>query len=814
MSDQGNGNRAPMSTPASRPKESERSTRRPQIVWDRIRVSLFLIVAFLVIVWVRDASNGMTFRETLRDSVGRYWWMIALLGLEIARQFYYFFQEQSERVYRRRTEGSQRWEKRREKVDPFLRFRLGRIVKWAVILWILGSILAPVVENADPSVGQINPIVALARAPALLLSVLPTILQVVLIMFVAVGQFVAIFWFLSRGGIDVIMPDDLETRFTDVKGQDSVLQRVKENIIFLEDPESIEERGGYVPGGVLLWGPPGTGKTLMAQAVAGETGKPFVSVEPSAFINMFIGVGPLKVKSLYRKLRKLATRYGGVIVFFDEADSLGSRGGQVATGIERSTSPFAPVPACNGLAYLSPSAVSAIMADAIPREPATPRKDRIIMGGMGGGGGMGTLQALLSEMSGLTKPRGLMNRVRRWLGMKPKQPPKYRILHIFATNMPDALDSAMRRPGRIDREYKVGYPQQEGRKATYEYYLAKISHELTDEQIDQLATISPYFSGAMIKDIVNEGLVIAIRDGRKVVTYEDVIKAKQLKQHGLPDDHEYIERERHSVAVHEACHAVVANLLRKHAVIDLATIERRGDIGGFVSSIPPEDRFVDWRSEHDADLMTSLASLAGERLFFDGDNSAGVGGDMRSATALAMLMEGYWAMGDSIVSHSVTKANFRPFAQQIESGADRNVWDGEFGRRVETKLQALYEQTWRLLDANRRHVLAVAHALETVKTITGDDVEAILHGTQGPLIDGRPYQDPQFLEELERYHTACVAAHQEHGDVGGIIPVPVPPAPSGALSVAAAPPSGNGDRRAAGATTAPFATDPPRPDTT
>ena len=84
-----------------------------------------------------------------------------------------------------------------------------------------------------------------------------------------------------------------------------------------------------MPGGILLWGPPGTGKTLMAEAVAGETGKPYVFVDPGAFINMFFGVGILKVKGLFRRLRKLAVRYGGVIVFFDEADSLGNRGGSV-----------------------------------------------------------------------------------------------------------------------------------------------------------------------------------------------------------------------------------------------------------------------------------------------------------------------------------------------------------------------------------------------------------------------------------------------------------------------------------------------------
>ena len=66
---------------------------------------------------------------------------------------------------------------------------------------------------------------------------------------------------------------------------------MQENIDFLEKPAEIEAKGGYVPSGILLWGPPGTGKTLMAEAVAGETGKPYVFVDPSAFIQTFIGVG-------------------------------------------------------------------------------------------------------------------------------------------------------------------------------------------------------------------------------------------------------------------------------------------------------------------------------------------------------------------------------------------------------------------------------------------------------------------------------------------------------------------------------------------
>jgi ATP-dependent Zn protease len=659
-------------------------------------------------------------------------------------------------------------------MNQYTRYRLSRALKVLLFLVIVSNIMG-IIFNTDPVW------LGIVEAPARLVQALPLVFQLLFTFGLLILQFVGLFWFLSRGGVDTIMPDDIETRFSDVKGQDGVLERIKENIIFLEAPEAIEERGGYVPGGILLWGPPGTGKTLMAQAAAGETGRPFVAVEPAAFINMFMGVGVLKVKALYRKLRKLALRYGGVIVFFDEADSLGNRG-QTSGGwsmrpAEIATSPLTTGAACNGVGYLSPAARREVLSAAFGTGEA-PREGIIAgMGGMGGGG-MGTLQTLLSEMDGLKKPRGFINRhVRRILGMKPKPPPKYRILHIFATNMPQALDEAMLRPGRIDRQYKVGYPQKSGRKETLEYYLAKVNHELTPEQVDKLATISPYSSGADIKDVVNEGLVIAIRDGRDTITYKDIVRAKQLKEHGLPDDHEYIERERHSVAVHEACHAVVAYRLRKHAMIDMATIERRGDVGGFVSSIPPEDQFVTWRTEREIDVMTFMASLAGERMFFDGDHSTGVGGDMRGATTLVTQMHAFYAMGGGMASRSVTLGGMKGM-QAVETGADRTLYDSEFGKGVEQALNELYARTWSILEENRGEVLAVAHALETHKTITGDDVAAVVDGTQGPLVDGRPYADPMFRAQLERYHQAVVRAQLEHAGVEAAIPVPLPPPPT------------------------------------
>lgn len=757
-----------------RPRPSERTTRAPMAFWDRIKFLLLLgilWVAGLAIVWTTSVNPiGGPFTDAIAIARHDYTWILVLAGLELIRQLHYFVEERSAGYYRfweKRVWGGAR--ARTGRMDPWVRYRVSRALKAFIVLFALSTFLGRIFHTEPVWLG-------IVEAPARLVVALPFILQLGFAFFFVMFQFIGLFWFLSRGGIDTIQPDEIETRFEDVKGQDAALSQLKETLVYLENPDAIESRGGKVPGGILLWGPPGTGKTMMAKAIAGETGKPFVAVEPAAFIQMFMGVGALKVKGLYRKLRRLSLRHGGVLVFFDEADSLGSRGAGIATGFEPPVGPWSIEPGCNGLAYLSQPGRNSVFAASVPPLPE-PKKEGVLMGGMMGGGGGGTLQVLLSEMSGLDKPRGLVNRIRRALGMKPKPPPKYRILHIFATNMPESLDPAMLRPGRVDRQYKIGYPQKQGRKETFERYLGKVNNNVTPEELDKLATITPYFSGAMIEDIVNEGLVIAIRDERETVTYADIAKAKQLKQHGLPDDHEYIERERHSVAVHEACHAVAAYRLRHHAVIDMATIERRGDVGGFVASIPPEDQFVEWRSEREVDVMTFLASLAGERLFFDGDHSTGVGGDMRGATAITTQALAYYAMGDTIASRSVNLASLRN-AQMLETGADRAMFDSEFGRAIDAKLQELYERTWKLLEDNRAEVLAVAHALEIHKTLTGDDVTAIMEGTVGPTVDGRPYQDPVFRQMLENYHAAVVRAHREHGGVGAPIPVPIPPMPA------------------------------------
>jgi hypothetical protein len=194
-----------------------------------------------------------------------------------------------------------------------------------------------------------------------------------------------------------------------------------------------------------------------------------------------------------------------------------------------------------------------------------------------------------------------------------------------------------------------------------------------------------------------------------------------------------------------------------------------------VASIPLEDQFTRWRSEYESDIMVSLASLAGERLFFDDDSSSGVSGDLESATLLATYMEGFWGMGSTVASHGVTHevgvgGGGKPGAGKDKKEREQEILEGSLGQRIEVRLDELLARARELLVENRKEILAVSHALETNKTVTGEDIEAIIEGRRGALLDGRPYHDPRFLEEAETYHAQAVKAHRHHAAVA--VPLP------------------------------------------
>ncbi|KIV90700.1 hypothetical protein PV10_05328 [Exophiala mesophila] len=112
---------------------------------------------------------------------------------------------------------------------------------------------------------------------------------------------------------------DIKTKFADVAGMDEAKLEIMEFVSFLKDPSKYQSLGAKIPRGAILSGPPGTGKTLLAKATAGESGVPFFSVSGSEFVEMFVGVGPSRVRDLFANARKNAP----CIIFIDEIDAIG-----------------------------------------------------------------------------------------------------------------------------------------------------------------------------------------------------------------------------------------------------------------------------------------------------------------------------------------------------------------------------------------------------------------------------------------------------------------------------------------------------------
>jgi len=125
-----------------------------------------------------------------------------------------------------------------------------------------------------------------------------------------------------------IKPEDVDVNFSSVAGCDEAKKEIVEFVDFLQSPEQFTRLGAKIPKGALLCGPPGTGKTLLAKAVAGEAGVPFFSISGSDFIEMFVGVGPSRVRDLFKEARENAP----CIIFIDEIDAVGRQRGRGGAG--------------------------------------------------------------------------------------------------------------------------------------------------------------------------------------------------------------------------------------------------------------------------------------------------------------------------------------------------------------------------------------------------------------------------------------------------------------------------------------------------
>lgn len=131
---------------------------------------------------------------------------------------------------------------------------------------------------------------------------------------------------VGKANATVLNAEDkkVDISFKDVAGLDEAKEEIMEFVQYLKKPDKYKELGAKIPKGALMYGPPGTGKTLLAKATAGEAGVPFLTMSGSDFMEMFVGVGPSRVRDLFAQARGMAP----CIIFLDEIDAIGRKRGR------------------------------------------------------------------------------------------------------------------------------------------------------------------------------------------------------------------------------------------------------------------------------------------------------------------------------------------------------------------------------------------------------------------------------------------------------------------------------------------------------
>ncbi|HVM34632.1 MAG TPA: AAA family ATPase [Actinomycetota bacterium] len=493
-------------------------------------------------------------------------------------------------------------------------------------------------------------------------------------------------------------PEQLGITFSDVRGIDTVLEEVTRTLqIFLTYKTFREELGGNPRRGILFEGRPGTGKTHLAKAMASEAGVPFFFVSAPAFQSMFFGMTAWKIRSFFKGLKKAALKEGGAIGFIEEIDAIGGARGGVESTSRVAASPFSTLRF--GTADTG-SMVNELLIQLQSFE-APPFSGR--------------MKNRLIDLANLFLP------AQRQIRKRPS--PYSNVLIIGATNRADALDPALLRPGRFDRALYFDLPGRVGRRDLLDYFLSKRAHasEMDREDLrDELAAMTLGYSPAMLEHILDEALVWALRDGRRELNWRDIQRARLSEEIGIAHPVAYTDRERETIATHEAGHAVAAFLCAKDRKLEVLSIIKRRQALGLLAHSDTEERFTRTHSELEATMKVALGGMAAEQLFF-GESGTGPASDLQAATALAAQMVGSFGMGSSLVSYDAVTHG--PHSPNIVAKVLNN---DDTKREVDGLLRKMKDQVGYLLETNRDLVEALRDALLEHDEIMGDEINAVI----------------------------------------------------------------------------------------
>jgi cell division protease FtsH len=329
--------------------------------------------------------------------------------------------------------------------------------------------------------------------------------------------------------------------------------------------------------------------------------------------------------------------------------------------------------------------------------------------GMGGGNDEReqTLNQLLVEMDGFSDNSG--------------------VIVIAATNRDDVLDPALLRAGRFDRKITVSLPDRKGRAAIFAVHARgkKIS-SLVD--FDQLAKRTVGFSGADIESILNDAAILAVRLNKKEIDIYDIDEAIDRRIAGPARDSVGMnEKERRTVAYHEAGHAIIGIYNKNADKVQKITIIPRGRTGGHVLMTPEEDRFLLTKNELTARIIGYLAGRVSEEIFFD-DVSTGAHNDIEMATRIARAMVTEYGMsslgpiqyekdtGSVFLGRDYTSVQ-KNFSQEVALAIDNEI------RKIVSDAHDLARKT---LLKHKEDLILIAETLLEKETINAEEIDYLL----------------------------------------------------------------------------------------
>ena len=333
-----------------------------------------------------------------------------------------------------------------------------------------------------------------------------------------------------------------------------------------------------------------------------------------------------------------------------------------------------------------------------------------------------TLNQLLTEMDGFDGKKG--------------------VVILAATNRPESLDKALLRPGRFDRRIPVELPDLKGRVAILKVHAKQV--KLSDNvDFDAIGRATSGASGAELANIINEGALRAVRQGRSVVSQADleesvevVIAGYQKKDSGVSVD------EKRIVSYHEVGHALVAACQSHSAPVHKITIiPRTSGALGYTMQVDEGERFLMSKEEALNKIATFTGGRAAEEFMF-GSITTGAANDIEQATRIARAMVTRYGMSDQfgmVALETVNNPYLSSDTSMTCSPETARMVDEEVIRIVKEQ----YAKAMDILKANAGKLNEIAAYLLEKETITGEDFMEILNRGKEPEI----VEEPQAAEE-------------------------------------------------------------------